>query len=77
MLVVPADTEAVAIGGSARRARMQTLMNEIILGFDDEIFEQERRSGVSKPSAHSDTKLGGAGNCTKDRYHFIFFIHLN
>jgi hypothetical protein len=45
--IVPADTEAVPVGGLDSEAGVETLINEGVLGLVDQLLEENRASGTS------------------------------
>jgi len=51
-MAVPADAEAVAVGGGLPEPRMQALVDQRMLGPEQHGFELNRVSCVSQPAAH-------------------------
>src|SRR4029450_5368463 len=62
-VAVPADAEAVAVGCCGAHAGMQALVDDGVLGLEEQLLGKDRVSGISHPSAHglSEAPLNAAG----------------
>src|SRR5262249_44234744 len=58
-IAVPADPEAVAVGRHMRLAGVQALMDERVLGLEDERIQIDWLSAIGEPAAHGSSPRSG------------------